>query len=183
MRQCFYFVEVEDNFYEQAISILLEANEAAVVRENAAQLLANLAGMAAPCGNEKILPVNVAVLKKVGNSFQYYLRQSELKKFLIILFFIFQSFTLKLITLFEENRFFCNLESIIEYLFTLRIPDVGKPLESKTDLESVCYLKIYFNIFHRNEVDKRDVESFEFLINRIRKISTSHYTWSHQGLS
>lgn len=63
---CFYVLEVEDKFYECAISILLEADEAAVVRENAAQLLANLAAMSAPCGTVKMVPVNTPLLKKVS---------------------------------------------------------------------------------------------------------------------
>lgn len=52
-------------FYQCVITIMLDSEEAAVVKENAAQLLANLAGMAAPLGIERSRPTNVAVLKKV----------------------------------------------------------------------------------------------------------------------
>lgn len=60
------FLEVEDLFYQRVITIMLDSEEASVVKENAAQLLANLAGMSAPLGIERSLPANLAVLKKVN---------------------------------------------------------------------------------------------------------------------
>lgn len=132
----FSISEVENTFYERALLILLDSEEAAVVRENAAQLLANLAGLSAPLGIERIVPANVPVLKKVI-------------LFLNILHnlynhFLFQSFTLKLFDLLEGNNFFTAEESIIESLFTLKIPDVGKPFESELSNQKLFRIIHYF---------------------------------------
>lgn len=63
--QVLYFSEVENSFFERVLNILLDSDEAAVVRENAAQLLANLAGLSTVLGTDKNIPANVGVLKKV----------------------------------------------------------------------------------------------------------------------
>ncbi|KAJ8948142.1 hypothetical protein NQ318_009229 [Aromia moschata] len=83
------------NIWELAFTVIVDHTEASIVRENAAQLLANLAGHVAPLSGDKasVLPA----LKK--------------------------DCARQLLNLFEEYDFYSHLDIILSALFTTNVPD------------------------------------------------------------
>ncbi|KAJ8927423.1 hypothetical protein NQ314_020093 [Rhamnusium bicolor] len=60
------YVTVDNGIWELAFTVVLDHTEASIVRENAVQLLANLAGHIAPLCSDKLSTSNVLpALKKV----------------------------------------------------------------------------------------------------------------------
>ncbi|CAH1155943.1 unnamed protein product [Phaedon cochleariae] len=99
--------------WELALTILVDHNEASIVRENAAQLLANLAGQAAPLHSEKSLGTSLPALKK--------------------------SCSMTILNLVEDFDLYGNLEIIISSLFTLNLPEGSKQTKNTEKNNFVKY--------------------------------------------
>ncbi|XP_074031734.1 rotatin homolog anastral spindle 3 isoform X2 [Leptinotarsa decemlineata] len=97
-------VKIDDTtIWDLAFTVLIDHDEASIVRENAAQFLANLAGHSAPMDSEKSVGTSMHTLKK--------------------------SYTMSLLNLIEEYDFYNNSEILLCNLFTLNISEKVKCLQ------------------------------------------------------